>query len=942
VDSIAGETCDQGAANSDAANAACRTNCRPRRCGDGIIDAGETCDDGNTVASDGCGPTCLTEGCGNGYLDPGEQCDEGAANANLPDRTCRTDCTLRRCGDGVVDQGEGCDEGAANSNAPNAACRTNCQPRRCGDGVVDAGETCDRGTQNANTPDALCRTDCTARRCGDGVQDSGEGCDLGAANSNLADAACRTNCQPRRCGDGIRDTGESCDSGATNSNLPDAPCRPDCTPRRCGDGVVDTGELCDGDGGGGGANSNLPDAQCRTDCQPRRCGDGIVDQGVGELCDLGGLNSPAPNAQCRTDCQPRRCGDGVVDAGETCDLGAANSDDPNAACRTDCTARRCGDWVVDSGETCDLGDQNSWSPGAKCRPDCTPQRCGDGILDNQIPDPMLREECDAGAANSELPDAACRSNCKLRRCGDGVVDTGETCDLGVANSNVPNAACRTDCLPRRCGDGVVDTGETCDLGASNSQAPGATCRMDCTPQRCGDGVVDPNPPSELCDAGAANSNAPDAPCRTDCQNTRCGDGIVDAGHGEECDDANQSFFDGCGDCLLTETMINTTTYKSQEFSDVAHAGDGQFVLVWQSYDQDGSKFGIYGQRFTAAGGRLGDELQVNTYYDLDQSFPRVAVDDSFRFVVVWHSQPQSGGGDDSSYGVYGRLFAADGSPAGAEFLVNTTVTGAQAYPRVGMTPEGRFVVGWYDGTMVPSAYRGQRFAANGSRVGGEFNLMASFGSDANSCDLRVADDGSFVVAFGAGDGYSNGVFAQSFDDLGLPADTRWPVNTYLFNSQSYARLALTPAGQSVVVWQSSEQDGEWDQYGVFGQRLDADLVPVGAEFRVNTNAALSQEQPRVAMAPDGRYIVVFTDWSGSHYDHASGPVLLGRLYESSGIPLGTEFRIHADTHHGRYEPEVSMAPDGSFVVTWSASDISSNEIFARRFDRDGLPLGIDP
>jgi len=29
-----------------------------RKCGDGVVDTGETCDDGNTVAGDGCGATC--------------------------------------------------------------------------------------------------------------------------------------------------------------------------------------------------------------------------------------------------------------------------------------------------------------------------------------------------------------------------------------------------------------------------------------------------------------------------------------------------------------------------------------------------------------------------------------------------------------------------------------------------------------------------------------------------------------------------------------------------------------------------------------------------------------------------------------------------------------------------------------------------------------------
>lgn len=40
------EMCDDGGANSNAPDAACRTNCQLKRCGDEVVDAGEDCDDG--------------------------------------------------------------------------------------------------------------------------------------------------------------------------------------------------------------------------------------------------------------------------------------------------------------------------------------------------------------------------------------------------------------------------------------------------------------------------------------------------------------------------------------------------------------------------------------------------------------------------------------------------------------------------------------------------------------------------------------------------------------------------------------------------------------------------------------------------------------------------------------------------------------------------------
>lgn len=81
-------------------------------CGNGILDPGEVCDDGNTTNGDGCDANCKPTGCGNGVVTEGEACDDG--NTASGDG-CRADCTLEVCGDGIVDAGEECDDGNTES-----------------------------------------------------------------------------------------------------------------------------------------------------------------------------------------------------------------------------------------------------------------------------------------------------------------------------------------------------------------------------------------------------------------------------------------------------------------------------------------------------------------------------------------------------------------------------------------------------------------------------------------------------------------------------------------------------------------------------------------------------------------------------------------------------------------------------------------------------------
>jgi cysteine-rich repeat protein len=90
-------------------------------CGNGVIDPGESCDDGNLASGDGCPVTCGTS-CGDGIVDPTEQCDDG--NMVIGDG-CAANCTNESCGNGNLDMPEGCDDGnLIDGDGCSSACAT--------------------------------------------------------------------------------------------------------------------------------------------------------------------------------------------------------------------------------------------------------------------------------------------------------------------------------------------------------------------------------------------------------------------------------------------------------------------------------------------------------------------------------------------------------------------------------------------------------------------------------------------------------------------------------------------------------------------------------------------------------------------------------------------------------------------------------------------------
>ncbi|OIO45645.1 MAG: hypothetical protein AUJ28_03865 [Parcubacteria group bacterium CG1_02_37_51] len=77
-------------------------------CGNHILEAGEECDDGNTVCDDGCSSACIIEFCGDGLTQSFEECDDGN---NVNSDGCNATCITEYCGDGLVNQpSEQCDD----------------------------------------------------------------------------------------------------------------------------------------------------------------------------------------------------------------------------------------------------------------------------------------------------------------------------------------------------------------------------------------------------------------------------------------------------------------------------------------------------------------------------------------------------------------------------------------------------------------------------------------------------------------------------------------------------------------------------------------------------------------------------------------------------------------------------------------------------------------
>ncbi len=338
-------------------------------------------------------------------------------------------------------------------------------------------------------------------------------------------------------------------------------------------------------------------------------------------------------------------------------------------------------------------------------------------------------------------------------------------------------------------------------------------------------------------------------------------------------------FDAAGNALGGEFQINTYTTRRQTEPSIASAADGDFVVVWSSFEQDGWNNGVFGQRFNSSGSRRAAEFQVNVLTIEDQRLVSVASDPEGDFVVVWASDY----GDGSSGSVRGRRYASSGAALGGEFQINTYTTGSQYRPDVDVDLDGDFVVVWDSFSQVGSRWsvHGQRFSSSGNPRGGEFLISASSTQDQIAPEVIHHSNGRFTVLWGSDDidGSGEGIAARRYNAAGNPISGVFRINIHTTSTQRVPTVARDADGKFVAVWPSFNQDGS--HWSVQARRFLSNATPVTDEFQVNVYTNGAQYRPAVASDADGNFVVV---WQSAEQDGSNYSVQ-GRLFCPTTIEI---------------------------------------------------------
>lgn len=318
-----------------------------------------------------------------------------------------------------------------------------------------------------------------------------------------------------------------------------------------------------------------------------------------------------------------------------------------------------------------------------------------------------------------------------------------------------------------------------------------------------------------------------------------------------------------------EVAANTYTTSDQQRPVATGNGQGRAVVAWESFGQDGNHLGVFARRFEN-GLPLGPEFQVNTHTASRQNFPAVAMDGAGNFVIAWRSSLQGSPGGT----IFAQRYAADGSRLGGEFQVgpDDSDRDSQSEPQIAMNASGDFAIAWSNreiGALAESL--------------GQNNLEERW------LEIRTyAADGTPRIAP---------------TRTTTRADDQFP---------RAPRVAMDANGNFVMIWASASG----------GTLLRAQHFDIGGQalspaYNVNEiSPDIDVDLATVAMSPEGTFAVA---WEGYTFGYQPLGIFV-RRYSGPQTPLGAQ-QIVAPPGAGLVERNaISLAPNGDLLIAAHADN----------------------
>lgn len=363
---------------------------------------------------------------------------------------------------------------------------------------------------------------------------------------------------------------------------------------------------------------------------------------------------------------------------------------------------------------------------------------------------------------------------------------------------------------------------------------------------------------------------------------------------------------------------------------------------------------------------LGDEFFVPSRTLNNQNYDSIATDGNGNFTVVFADE----GLDSSGWGVYARRFAADGTPLGNQFRINSTIADDQYYPNIATNASGVSLIVWenyrYVGAYGVEAKLDLQFLdVNGDKLGGNVNLIPE---DYETIDPGTSLNWTFppkplVFSDSAGEfwvavpvAHYDSIFSGKgfqFWKVGTDGTSTNVFETWLANEQSGTvvqsptDVQLGPDGTFYVTYDVEHNEAIPDvgqQYtsqlivrrfsSSGGQQIGSDIL-VDAAVYYDDAGRVEHRLPTLIPGDSGQFSVLFYNNIGD---------LVVQHFDADGVKQGLKIKFidHAELNpsYGLGDFSGESLSNGNLLLAWDVPvAFADDTYYAREFQQNGTPVG---
>ncbi len=206
------------------------------------------------------------------------------------------------------------------------------------------------------------------------------------------------------------------------------------------------------------------------------------------------------------------------------------------------------------------------------------------------------------------------------------------------------------------------------------------------------------------------------------------------------------------------------------------APNGDFVVACGEYEPN---YTIWARRYDSSCTPYGSAWQVNTdppgLSGHTSVHPGLAMAPDGSFTLAWYN----GSGD-----IRAQRYDPNGVADGGEFTVNSSTGGLRYRATVRYTSTGESIFAWYGaGDGDTDGIYARRFAADGSPMGAEWLVNETTSGWQGNANLGIGANDEFAICYRSADGDGTGIFARLYDGDGDPVGSEFQVNQYTSGDQ---------------------------------------------------------------------------------------------------------------------------------------------------------------